>query len=174
VLTAPAAEQQDDGSILITVTATDNHELESVTLHFIPVGGSRYIQKPMSPGAAGAYSVTILKQEQSGNFKYYVNATDPSGNTASSLGLNDGKPYSMWVDGKLPPTSVILIVSIIVIIVGLAALVYMLRRRRRKPKQKTGIVGQPEHPLESVNTPASGPIKPAKTNPAAGKPPKAG
>jgi WD40 repeat protein len=173
-LSAPVAAQQDDGSILITVTATDNHDLESVSLHFVPVGGSRYIEKEMSPGAAGTYSASILKQEQSGTFKYYVNATDPSGNTASTLVMNDGKPYSMWVDGKLPPTSVILVVSIVIIVVGLAALVYMLRRRRMRPKQKSGIVGQPEHPLESVNTPVSVPKKPDAARPGTGKPPKAG
>jgi len=173
-LSEPTASQQDDGSILITVTATDNHMLESVKLHFIPVGGSRYIAKDMSPGAAGLYSATILEQEQSGTFKYYINATDPSANIASTLDMNDGKPYSMWVDGKLPPLSVILVVSLVIIVVGLAALVYMLRRRRRRPRPKSGIVGQPEHPLESVNTPADAPMKPREAPPAQGKPPKTG
>ncbi len=156
---------QRNGTIIVTVTASDNHEVTSVTMHFIPVGGKRYIEKTMSPTAtAGTYTTEILEQAQDGTFVYYVNASDPSGNVASTLGLNEGEPYSEWVSGKLPPTSVLLGVSIAIIVGGIAATIYMLRRRGRGKAKVVG--GQPEHPLESVNTPAEGPVGKVPKKPA--------
>jgi WD40 repeat protein len=168
VIAAADAVQLDDGSIVVTASATDNHRIDSITIHFIPVGGSKYIEKEMSAVGNGTFTVSILEQEQTGTFRYYVNATDPSSNTASTLSMNEGKPYSVWVDGKLPPMSIILLVSVIVIVIGLAALVYLLRFRRRGGKKKSAILGQPEHPLESVNVSGKAAEEPESPEPGHG------
>jgi hypothetical protein len=149
-LSVPTAKQGSDGRIVITVTASDNHQLSQVTLHYMHVGSTRYLPAlQMLDRGNGTYSVTIEQQQHSGIFKYYINATDASQNVASTLDMNSGKPYSIDVSGKLPSMSVILVISIIVIVAGLLAIAYLLRRKRARVEPD--VKGAPEHPLESVN-----------------------
>lgn len=129
----PTLQILDDGSIEIRVNVTDDNGMARVILHFLPVGGSGYIEKEMTGVGGTEYSAHILAQVRTGDFRYYIEAFDVSGNMNSTKGMNGGEPYTVHMEGSTPaPEYIILAVAIVVIIGSLVALALIIRARRRK------------------------------------------
>ncbi len=146
-LTVPIIELQDaevldDKSIKISANVTDNVELEEVILYFKAVGGDLWVKRTMSNNQTGdVYSFTIPAQSKSGIVYYYINATDKSGNTASTLddmqNLGNELGTELSVPGTETPWLAYLIPIIILVIIILAALILTKKKARPNIEKST-------------------------------------
>lgn len=75
--------------VLVRANVTDDVAVDEVMLYFKAVGGNRWVEREMHQvdpvNSPEIYEFTIPAQDRSGNISYYVNATDTTGNIASTL-----------------------------------------------------------------------------------------
>lgn len=76
----------ENKDIIITAEVTDNVAVSDVNLYFKAVGSDIWVKRIMSvENGTDTYTYIIPAQTKSGTIYYYINATDTSGNTASTL-----------------------------------------------------------------------------------------
>ena len=81
--------------VLVQVNVTDDIEVDTVTLYFKAVGGTQWVVRNMQYVDGDTYEFTIPEQRNSGTIYFYVNATDSSGNLASTLFDEDEYPINV-------------------------------------------------------------------------------
>ncbi len=133
VIVLKDAEILEDKSIRISATVTDNVDLDEVSLYFKAVGGDLWVKRSMSNNETSddEYSFTIPAQTKSGTVYYYINATDTSGNSASTLDDIQDLAHELPVVGTETPWLLYLIP--IIILVGVISAAWFLKGRRSKP-----------------------------------------
>ena len=85
----------NETKVLVQANVTDDMEVDSVTLYFKAVGGRQWVEREMQYIDGDIYEFTIPEQRNSGTIYFYVNATDTSGNLASTLFDEDEYPINI-------------------------------------------------------------------------------
>jgi hypothetical protein len=88
-------------AIPITADVTDAGVVTAVTLHYMNVGDVVYTSTAMVLGVGSQYSANIPPQAQTGDVKYYIDASDASLNTARNPATGD---YTILIIDSVPPT----------------------------------------------------------------------
>lgn len=132
--------------VRIRANVTDNVAVQTVTLYYKAVGGDIWVQREMPNAGGDYYEFTIPAQDGSGVIYYYVNATDTSGNQASTI-PQQGE-YEIEVVGVGPNYTLYIILGAVLAVL-LVVLVFLVIRKYSKPAEA-------DEPLEDdgpVNVP---------------------
>ncbi|MCK4758246.1 MAG: Ig-like domain-containing protein, partial [Thermoplasmata archaeon] len=123
---------QEDKSISIVAEVTDDIAVLEVSLYFKAVGGDLWVKRTMALQSGNEYAYTIPAQTRSGKIYYYVNATDTSGNTASTLDDIQDFAHVWSVTGTETPW-LAYIIPIIILIAAIVLAWVLKNRRNGKP-----------------------------------------
>ena len=143
--------------VLVQANVTDDMEVNEVILYFKISGSDHWVSRTMVNTGGDIYSFTIPAQPKSGNvtINYYVNATDTSGNPASTLTENDA--FVIEVIGEGEDLTLYYILGIILAIL-MVVLVILVIRKFSKPDEpdldyETNLSNEPrtaiDEPLET-------------------------
>jgi WD40 repeat protein len=143
--------------VLVRANVTDDVGVDVVTLYFKAVGGNRWVERQMHQvdpvNSPEIYEFTIPAQDRSGFISYYVNATDTTGNIASTL--EQEQAYEVEVVG-VGNNWLVYILLIAVLAVLIIAFVYLVLKKYRGRKSKMA-----EEPLEERSTPQPEEVAPS-------------
>jgi hypothetical protein len=142
--------------VLVRANVTDDVEVGSVVLYFKAVGGDAWVSRQMTHVSGDIYEFTIPAQRRSGVVYYYVNATDSSGNQASTLFEQD--QFQMEVEGVDDGISIYYILGGVLLVL-MVLLVFLLIRKfsgpakqvEEFPDDSVGKDESPEMPEEQDN-----------------------
>lgn len=150
----------NETKVLVQANVTDDMEVDSVTLYFKAVGGSQWVEREMLYIDGDIYEFTIPEQRRSGSVYFYVNATDTSGNIASTL--FDEEEYNINVAGVGEDYTLYYVLGAVLAIL-MAVLVLLVFRKFSKDNQPVDEV----HPSDD-----EAPLKPQmKDSPSGDAPP---
>ncbi|MEE8577464.1 MAG: Ig-like domain-containing protein, partial [candidate division Zixibacteria bacterium] len=144
--------------VIIRANVTDDVAVGEVALYFKAVGGDYWVGgdsgRPMEYVGNNTYRAVIPAQRRTGTIYYYVNATDTSGNLASTLTEQD--QFQIEVIGT--GTDWTLYIVLIAVLAGLIGiLVYlMIKKYKSKPDKTTGPTEASE-PGEEADTSSPAP-----------------
>ncbi|MBA3046254.1 MAG: Ig-like domain-containing protein [Candidatus Thermoplasmatota archaeon] len=116
--------------VLVRANVTDDVGIGSVTLYFKAVGGDAWVSRPMTLVSGDIYEFTIPPQRRSGEIYYYVNATDTTGNQASTLAEQD--QFQIEVVGIGTDNTLYYVLGAVLILL-MVILVFLLVKRFSKP-----------------------------------------
>ncbi|MFO7618171.1 MAG: Ig-like domain-containing protein [Thermoplasmata archaeon] len=135
--------------VLVRANVTDDVGVGSVTLYFKAVGGDAWVSRPMTLVSGDLYEFTIPPQRRSGSIYFYVNATDTSGNLASTLLEQDR--FEIEVVGVGPDNTLYYVLGVVLAAL-MVVLAYLLIKRFSGP-DKSGIDAAEEPPDECDDPP---------------------
>ncbi len=140
--------------IFISAKVTDNVEVADVYLYFKAVGGEIWVKRPMSSqNGSDNYSFTIDAPARSGTISYYINATDTSGNLASTVDEQQDNYIDIPVKGykfDWMPYAIVIAIAFVV-----AILVSYFNRKKKRPKYKPDGETPPEETDEIPEPPGA-------------------
>jgi hypothetical protein len=131
----------NDTEVLVRADITDNVAVEEVTLYFKAVGGDHWVERNMNNVGGDIYEFTIPAQRKSGTIYYYVNATDTSGNLASTLTEQD--QFQVEVIGTGSDNTVyyalaIVLIALVVVLVYLVVTKFGGKKPDSPPEEAPG------------------------------------
>ncbi|KYK30373.1 MAG: hypothetical protein AYK23_01210 [Candidatus Proteinoplasmatales archaeon SG8-5] len=138
----------NETEVLVRANITDNVAVDEVTLYFKAVGGDHWVERNMANVGGDIFEFTIPAQRRSGTIFYYVNATDTSGNLASTLTEQD--QFQVEVIGTGPNNTLYYALAIVLIALVVVLVYLMVTKfggKAGKSEQK------PDTPEESESGP---------------------
>jgi hypothetical protein len=135
--------------VRVRANITDDVGVGSVVLYFKSVGGDVWVQRDMTHVSGDIYEFTIPAQRRSGVIYYYVNATDASGNHASTLFEQDR--FEIEVVGTGSNLLVYLLLGGVLVALMIILVMLLLRRYSAPAVYQDGAGGMPEEiPPEQI------------------------
>lgn len=145
--------RENETLVLIRANVTDDVAVAEVILYFKAVGGDHWVERNMVKTGADVYEFTIPAQRKSGTIYFYVNATDTSGNLASTLTEQD--QFGIEVVGTGPNNTVYYVLAI-VLVAMVVVLVYLFATKfaaKSKTPPKTPETAEPGSEMETETEP---------------------
>ena len=131
----------NETEVLVLANVTDDIEVGTVILYFKSVSGDQWVPRTMQHVEGDIYEFTIPAQRSSGTIHYYVNATDSSGNSASTLTEQD--QFQIEVIGVGTDYTLYYILGGILAAL-MVLLVYIAIKKFSDPRDKEPIEDEPE------------------------------
>jgi WD40 repeat protein len=139
--------------VLVRANVTDDVEVGSVVLYFKAVGGDAWVSRQMTHVSGDIYEFTIPAQRRSGFVYYYVNATDSSGNQASTLFEQD--QFQVEVEGVDEGVSIYYVLGGVLVVLMILLVLLLIRKfsgpakANEKLPEDSGEINEPEPPEEA-------------------------
>ncbi len=138
--------------VQVKANITDDVEVGSVVLYFKTVGGDAWVSRQMTHVSGDVYEFIIPAQRRSGVVYYYVNATDSSGNQASTLFEED--QFQIEVEGVDEGISIYYVLGGVLAVLMILLVLLLIRKFSGPAKIKDESPGdssdaQPEPPEEA-------------------------
>ncbi len=131
----------NETEVLVRANVTDNIEVDTVVLYFKSVSGNQWVPRTMQHVDGDIYEFTIPAQRNSGTIYFYVNATDSSGNSASTLTEQD--QFQIEVVGVGTDYTIYYILGVILAAL-MILLVYLVIKKFSEPDREEEVMDEPE------------------------------